>query len=169
MSHVLADLINQAQGFVLIGDSSQSRFPALSYHNYARVGKRFYCLDMGGLKESRGATKGGKVYQSVEELPESRGDLAIVWVKPRRAKAAVDLAHAAGCKRVWLSFQTAHPDALARAKEHGMEIVEIGRCPVHYLDGMSPACVAHTLLLRITGSYARPPQVDLNSKRRELW
>ncbi len=169
MSHPLEGVIRGADGFVLIGDSSQERFPAQSFHNYTRTRKSFYCLDMGGLTESRGSSKGEKLYTSVAELPADRSDLAVIWVKPRAAAKAVELAHEAGCTRVWFSFTTGHPDAVARARELGMEVVEIGRCPVHYMDEMVPACKAHTLLLKASGSYSRPPQTDPEAPRRELW
>ncbi len=169
MSHPLETVIRNAEPFLLIGDSAKGRFPAQSFHNNTKTGRRFYCLDLGGLTESRGGTKGAKVYTSVDELPDDRGDLAILWVKPRDASAAVDIAHEAGAKRIWFSFQTGHRDAVARAREHGMEVVEIGRCPVHYMDPQVAACRAHTTVLKLSGSYRRPPQTDPDAKRRELW
>jgi len=169
MSHPLEDVIRAADGLVLIGHSGQGRFPAQSFHSYSSVGKRFYCLDMGGLTESRGRTKGGKVYAAVADLPEYRADLAVIWVKPRTAVEAVELAHEAGCTRVWFSFTTGHKAAVQKARDLGMEIVEIGRCPVHYMARMAPACHAHTLLLKVSGSYGKAPQTDENAKRRELW
>lgn len=167
--HPLAKLLNDADGFLLIGDSANDRFPGYSYNAYSQVGKRFFCLDLGGLTASRGPTKGGKVYTRVDELPADRDDLAIVWVKPRDAKRAVDVAHEAGCKRIWFSFQTGHRDAVAHARELGMEVVEIGRCPVYYLEGAPAACAAHTLLARASGTRPRAPQLDPDAKRRELW
>jgi hypothetical protein len=169
MAHPLERIIRSADGFVVIGDSSKGRFPAQSFHCYTSIGKRFYCLDLGGLTESRGATKGKKVYTSVDELPEDRDDLAIIWVKPRDAGRAVDVAHEAGCKRVWFSFGAGHRDGVSRARELGMEVVEIGRCPVYYLDDMTPACRAHTTLVKLSGSYRKPPQLDATAKRREMW
>ena len=106
MAHPLESVIRNADGFVLIGHSGEGRFPAQSFHSYTSVGKRFYCIDMGGMTESRGGTKGHKVYTSVDQLPDDRDDLAVIWVKPSTAKAAVDLAHEAGCTRVWFSFKT---------------------------------------------------------------
>jgi hypothetical protein len=166
--HQLEKTIREAEGFVLIGDSSENRFPGYSYNAYTKIGKSFYCLDLGGLTESRGPTKGGKVFTSVEELPDDRSDLAIIWVKPRSAARAVKVAHEAGCKRVWFSFQTGHRDAVARARELGMEVVEIGRCPVYYLDEKPGACAMHTFIVRMTGAYKLPPQIDSEAKRREL-
>lgn len=167
--HPLEDIINQAEGFVLIGNSAEQRFPAMSYHAYTTVRKRFYCLDMGSLASSRGKTSGGKVYHSVSELPDDHDDLAVIWVHPRTAARAVELAHEAGCRRVWFSFQTGHPDAVAKARELGMQVVENGRCPVYYLAGGKPgACKVHTLMVKATGTYRRPPQTGSESGRREL-
>jgi len=169
MAHPLEDIIRNADGFIVIGDSSEDRFPAQSFHSYTAVNKKVYCLDLGGLTESRGGSKGKKVYTTVADLPADHDDLAVIWVKPHSASRAVDIAHEAGCKRVWFSFQTGHKDAVARAKELGMEVVEIGRCPVHYMDEMVGACKAHTAILKVSGSYNRPPQLDPDAKRRELW
>lgn len=169
MSHPLETVIREADGFVLIGNSAEDRFPGFSYHVYATLGRRFYCLDLGKLSASRGPTTGGKVYGEVSELPPEHGDLAIIWVKPASAKRAVDAAHEAGCMRVWFSFGTGHRDAVARARELGMQVVEIGRCPIYYLDDkVLPACKGHTAMVRLSGLYARPPQTDASAKRREM-
>jgi len=167
--HPLEKTIRETEGFVLIGDSSEDRFPGYSYNAFTEIGKRFYCLDLGGLSESRGPTTGGKVYTSAEELPDDCGDLAIIWVKPRSAARAVEVANAAGCQRVWFSFGTGHRDAVAKARDLEMEVVEIGRCPVYYLAKKPKACTAHTVLVKATGTYRRQPQLDSNAKRRELW
>ncbi len=168
MSHPLEDVIRNAEPLVLIGDSSEGRFPAMSFHDYTKTGTRFYCLDLGGLTESRGFTKGAKVYTEIDELPGDRGDLAIIWVKPRSAANAVEVAHNAGCKRVWFNFQTGHPAAVAKADELGMEVVEIGRCPVYYMKKQVPACRIHTTLVKLSGAYAKPPQTHVTGKRREM-
>lgn len=170
MAHPLEDVINNADGFVLIGESDKDHFPALSYSAYVKAGKRFYCLDLGGLTESRGPIKGGKVYTTVAELPDDRSDLAVIWVHPRSAVRAVEVAHEAGCKRVWFSFGAGHRDGVAKARELGLEVVEIGRCPIYYLDGAKPAaCAGHTLMVKMTGAYGKPPQTDGQAKHRELW
>jgi hypothetical protein len=169
MRHPLEDVIRKSEGFVLIGDSSAERFPALSFHSYTQAKKKFYCLDLGGLTESRGGSPGHKVYTDVSELPDDRDDLAVIWVKPGDARRAVDVAHEAGCKRVWFSFKTGHRDAVAHARELGMEIVEIGRCPVYYMDEKVPACAAHTALVKLSGSYRKPPQTDAHARRREIY
>ena len=169
MTHPLHDLINSAQGFLLIGESGKGRFPAYSYYAYTKVGKRFYCLDLDGLEQSRGKIKGGKVYASVADLPEELGDLAIIWVHPYSAARAVDLAREAGCTRVWFSFGAGHRDGVTRARELGLEVVEIGRCPIYYLDGKPPGCRAHTAIVKLSGTWKKEPQTDASAKRREMW
>ena len=169
VTHPLEAVINGADGLVLIGDSSEDRFPAYSYSAYVQANKKFYCLDLGGLTESRGPTKAGKVYTKVEELPEDRSDLAVIWVKPGSAVRAVEVANEAGCKRVWFSFKTGHRDAVQKAKDLGMEVVEVGRCPIYYLDGNKPtACAMHTTMVKLTGLYRKPPATEADPKRREL-
>lgn len=169
MAHPLETVINSSEGFVLIGESGADRFPAFSYNAYTKAGKKFYCLDLDGLTESRGKTQGGPVYASVDELPDDRDDLAIIWVRPRTAVRAVEVAHQAGCKRVWFSFKSGHRDAVARARELGIEVVEIGRCPIYYLDDKPGVCKAHTAMVKLSGTYKRPPQTDSDAKRRELF
>jgi len=168
MAHPLEAVIRNAEPFVFIGDSREERFPAASYANCAQKNHRVFYYDLGGLTESRGKVKGGKVYAKLEDIPDDRTDLAVIWVKPRSAKAAVDVANELGAKRIWFSFKTGHKDAVAHARELGMEVVEIGRCPIHYMEGQNAACTSHTLLLKISGSYRKPPQTDENAKRREL-
>ncbi len=46
MTHPLENIIRDAEGFVLIGDSSKDRFPAMSFHSYTKTAKRFFCLDL---------------------------------------------------------------------------------------------------------------------------
>lgn len=166
--HALEDIIRNAEPFLFIGDSREDRFPAMSYANCARKGQRVYYLDLGGLSASRGKAAGGKVYTEAAEIPDDRTDLAVIWVKPRSARHAVEVAHGLGARRIWFSFQTGHRHAVARARELGMEVVEIGRCPVHYMDGQVLECRAHTRLLKLSGSYRKRPQTDPDAKRREL-
>ena len=66
----------EAERFLLIGDSSEDRFPALSFHNYTETKKTFYCLDLGGLTEARGKSAGKPVFARVEDVPDDVGDLA---------------------------------------------------------------------------------------------
>lgn len=167
--HPLEQVIRSADGLVLIGDSANDRLPAMSFHSYTTVGKRFSCLDLGGSTESRGSSKGFNVYGSAAQIPADRGDLAVIWVLPEDAARAVDIAHGLGCTKGWFSFKTANERAVEQAQSLGLDVVEIGRCPVHYVDEMVGACKAHTRILKLSGAYGKPPQTDVNTKRRELW
>lgn len=169
MAHPLEDVMSAADGFLLIGESAKDRFPGFSYNAYTHAKKRFYCLDLDGLTESRGPTSGGKVYASVEELPDDRDDLAIIWVTPSSSSRAVEVAHEAGCKRIWFSFGTASRGAFARAAELGLEVVEAGRCPIYYLAGAPAICAGHTLAVRASGTRRGRPRTTVEDRGREIW
>ncbi len=167
--HPLETVLAEAGHLLLIGDSSKDRFPAYSFNAYTVLGRPFSCLDLGGLTESRGPTSGARVFTAVDELPDGIGSLAIIWVTASRCVDAVEIAHAAGCTKVWFSFKTATADAIAKAGELGMEVVEIGRCPVYYAHPKNAACKGHALMAKITGAYGKPPQTVLDAPRRELY
>ncbi len=170
MSHPLVEIMAAAKSLLLIGDSDSDRFPAMSYHCYRTEGRDFHCLDLGSLAESRGFTKGGPVLHSLAELPQGwTPDLAVVWLHPYRAAEGVNLAADAGARRIWFSFHTVSEEALAVCKERGVEVVEAGRCPVFYLNQqVSLPCRMHTMMTRLSGAWALPPQTDAAASRREL-
>lgn len=167
--HPLETVLAEAGHLLLIGDSSKDRFPGYSFNAYTKAGRPFSCLDLGGLTESRGPTSGVRVYTAVDELPEGIGNLAIIWVTASRCVDAVDAAKAAGCTKVWFSFKTATQAGIDRARGHGLEVVEIGRCPVYYANPTTAACRAHTLAVRLTGTRGKPPQTELVARQRELY
>jgi len=171
MNHPLARVIRETAPFLLVGDSDSDRFPAVSYHCYMQGDRPFFCLDLGGLSESRGFTKGGPVMRSLDELPEDwGGDLAIVWVHPFRAAEVVRMVAGVGCSRVWFSFQTVSDEAVQTARQLGVEVVEAGRCPVFYMAEQAAwPCKVHTLVARLSGTRALPPQTDARAGRRELY
>jgi len=156
---------------LLIGDSDSDRFPAMSYHCYMQGDRPFFCLDLGSLSVSRGFTKGGPVMSSLDELPDNwGGELAVVWVHPYRAAECVRLAASVGCTKVWFSFQTVSEEAVEVAAKLGLEVVEAGRCPVFYLENPSALpCKVHTLMARLMGARALPPQTRAGPGRRELY
>ena len=74
-----------------------------------------------------------------------------------------------GCTKIWYSFMTVSPEALAVAEERGLEVVEAGRCPVFFMDGPKPLpCRMHTAAVRLTGTLGLPRQTTISDKRREL-
>lgn len=170
MTHPLSEIMAEERPLLLIGDSDANRFPGMSYHCYATSGREFYCLDLGKLASSRGFTRGGPVIHAVDELPETwSGDLAIIWVSPIRAAEATRVAAEAGCTRIWYSFQTATPEAVELARELGLDVVEIGRCPLYFFEGQKPLpCRLHTAVVSASGTRDLPPQTTMGDTRREL-
>ena len=169
MTHPLDDVMRTADGFVVIGNSADDRFPAMSYASYVALNKRFFALDLDGITEARGPAAGGKVYPNPESLPrDDLGELAIIWVKPKQAAEAVQIAHDLGLTKIWFSFKTATEDAVDLAAELGLEVVEVGRCPVYYAGGGHMGCRLHTAAARMSGLLGKPPNLDADKDRREL-
>ncbi len=169
MAHPLEEIMRAADGFLLIGESGKDRFPGYSYNAFTQAKKRFYCLDLDGMTESRGPTKGGKVYASVAELPDDHDDLAIIWVTPSSSARAVEVAKEAGCTRVWFSFGTASRQAFVRDGELDVEVVEAGRCPIYYFSGAPAACKGHTAMVRISGTRRGKQRTTVEDRGREMW
>ena len=65
-------------------------------------------------------------------------------------------------------FGAGHRDGVARAYDLGMEVVEVGRCPVYYLADQTPACRAHTAMVKLSGLYRKPPQISVDPRRRQM-
>lgn len=152
---------------LLIGDSDSDRFPRTSFVCYQKVGKPFHYLDM-GRRDLSDYSKDHPILYSVEELGEWGGDLAIIWVHPITAVKALELAHQAGCKRVWFSFGAGNQVAVDLAGELGVEVLEVGRCPVFFLKERAGPCKVHAWLAQASGLTKLEPQLHAGPDRREL-
>ncbi len=163
----LHDVMAETEPFLLVGDSDSERFPGMSFACYQKVGRAFCYLDLGSRDLSVEA-KGQRIFHSVEELGDWGGDLALIWVHAITAIKALELAHKAGCKRVWFSFGTGNSAAVALAAELGIQVVEVGRCPVLFLKERAGPCRVHGWFANATGLTGLPPQLDAGLSRREL-
>lgn len=152
---------------LLIGDSDSDRFPKTSFACYQNIGKAFHYLDM-GRRDLSAHAKGQPILYGAEELGDWGGDLALVWVHPLTAVKAVELCHEAGCKRVWFSFDSANASALERAADLGIQVLEVGRCPVFFLENRTGPCRIHGWVADVVGLTDLEPQLHAGPKRREL-
>ena len=70
---------------------------------------------------------GLNVVNSLADLPSTvdRNDVvAIVFRRPTETLAVVEDAKKGNITAVWFQLGVAHPDAVAKAKEYGMDVVE---------------------------------------------
>jgi hypothetical protein len=151
---------------LLIGDSSSERFPKTSFACYQKVGKAVHYLDM-GRRDLSAHSNGQPILYSPQELGDWGGDLALIWVHPISTVRAVELAEEAGCKRLWFSFGSANDAALQLAESKGMKVLEVGRCPVLFLENRAGPCKVHGWVADALGLTELEPQLHAGSGRRE--
>lgn len=167
-AHPLAEIMAETAPILLIGDSDSDRFPRASHANYRKAGKAFEFYDL-GKRDLTQHVDGKPVRRSLSELPEQwGGDLAILWLHPASVPAGLEVAAGAGCKRVWFSFDTGSPGGIALAERLGMQVVEVGRCPVFYMSSRHGPCAIHGGVVQLTGLLDGAPRVAFQKGQREL-
>lgn len=164
----LRAVMAETKPLLLIGDSDSDRFPRTSFACYQKIGKAFHYLDMGHRDLSKYAKEHPILYRTEELGEDWGGDLAVIWVHAFSAVKALELAHQAGCSRVWFSFGAGNPDAVALAGELGIEVLEVGRCPVFFLNEQAGPCMVHAWVARTFGLTELGPQLHAGPGRREL-
>ncbi|MFT5585321.1 MAG: hypothetical protein ACI9VR_002910 [Cognaticolwellia sp.] len=158
----------ESKPVLLIGDSDSDRFPATSFACYQKIGKVFHYLDMGS-RDLSARSNGQPILHSTDELGDWGGDLALIWVRAFSAVRAVELAHGAGCKRIWFSFGVANPHALKLAEKLEIEVLEVGRCPVLFLSERVGPCRVHGWFADAFGLTQLAPQLHTGPERREFF
>jgi len=132
--------------FAVVGDSGKRTFPKLTYTNLKKTGKTVYAVDPAGAE-----IEGDKPYADLASLP---GAVEAVVLEVPKAETAEWVARAAdaGISAVWIHQQTDTPEALALAKDKGMEVCS-GTCAVMYvkpgLSGHSP----HRWIMKLAKKY----------------
>lgn len=152
MTHPLEHVMRSADGFLLIGESSQGRFPAFSYHAYTSVRKRFYCLDLAGLTESRGPTKGGNVYaprgRVARRLRRPGRDLGSSAHGRGRGRACAQAECSASGSASSLATATPWPGCASSAWRWSRSVA----APSTTSTTKAGVCKAHTLMVKVSGA-----------------
>ncbi|MCK6557166.1 CoA-binding protein [Candidatus Binatia bacterium] len=121
--------------FAFVGHSAKKGFPRISYGEARKRGKRVFAVD-----PSIDQVEGDKTYPDLRALPE-RVDGVVLEVPREETLEAVREAADVGIKNVWVHMGRDTPEALALAKELGLNVLT-GTCAVMYLaQGLS----AHTV------------------------
>lgn len=129
------------QRFAVVGHSAKRDFPKLTYGALKKRGSTVYAVD-----PSTNIVEGDPAFGDFESLPAPVE--AVVLEVPKEETADwIDRVAAAGVKDVWIHMKTDTPEALRRARSHGME-VRTGTCAVQYLDRGFPHNV-HKLLRKL--------------------
>ena len=132
--------------FAVVGHSKAKPFPVLSYRKLKAMGKTVYPVD-----PSTDDIDGDKTFANLGALPAPVEGL-IVEVPKNETKDWVAAAAAAGIRDVWVHMAHDTPEAIALAKDKGINL-RTGTCAVMYLNpGLSYHSI-HKLIMKATGKY----------------
>ncbi len=132
--------------YAVVGHGARARFPKLTYAALKQRGKRVVPVD-----PSSGTVEGDKAYRSLAEIPHAI-DGVVLEVPPDEAKGWVEQAVAKSVPRVWFHMFRDTPEALALAKEQGIEVCT-GTCAVQYLTTGFSQHAIHRTIRKVLGRY----------------
>ena len=112
--------------FAFVGYSAKKGFPRISYGEAKKSGKRVFAVD-----PSVDQIDGDKTYPDLRSLPQ-KVDGVVVEVPREDTLDVVRQAAEAGIKNVWIHMNRDTPEAVAFAKEKGLNILT-GTCAVMYV------------------------------------
>jgi predicted CoA-binding protein len=111
--------------FAFVGNSAVKPFPKLSYGELKKSGKKVFAVD-----PSVDQIAGDSTFRDLESLPEKVE--AVVLETPREeTEAWVRQAADAGAQSVWIHMGRETPEAVALAKDRGLDVLT-GTCAVMY-------------------------------------
>ncbi len=132
--------------FAFVGHSAVKKFPKTSYKEVKNLGKTVYAVD-----PSTETIEGDKAYPDLTSIPTPVS--AVVLEVPKgETKGWVQRAADAGVKELWIHMATETPDALALAKEKGMN-VRSGTCAVMYVKPGFSYHSFHKWIMFLFGKY----------------
>lgn len=132
--------------FAFVGNTAKKGFPALSYAEAKKRGKKAFAVDA-----SVAQVDGDKTYPDLASLPE-RVDGVVLEVPREETADWVRRAADAGVEHVWIHMNRETPEALALARERNLEVLT-GTCAVMYLaQGLSVHAI-HKGIRTLLGRY----------------
>jgi predicted CoA-binding protein len=134
------------ESFAVVGHTAARGFPKLTFGALREQGRRVFAVD-----PSVGEIDGVETYPDLESLPE-KVEAAVLEVPKEETEDWVRKAADAGIRHVWIHMNRDTPEALALAKQRGLDVLT-GTCAVMYVE---PGFTYHTLhkwVSRLTGQY----------------
>jgi predicted CoA-binding protein len=132
--------------YAFVGHSAKKGFPRISYGELKKGGKKAFAVD-----PSVDQIDGDKTYPDLRSLPE-KVDGVVIEVPREETLDWVRQAADAGIKNVWVHMNRDTPEALALAKEKGLNIVT-GTCAVMYVTQSPSYHSIHKWLNKLLGKY----------------
>jgi len=136
----------QYESYAVVGHSAKKTFPKLTYRGLKKLGKKVFPVD-----PSAKDIEGDEAHPDLESLPEAVE--AVVLELPKEETADwVEKVADAGIKPLWIHMATDTPEALALAKEKGLQ-VRSGTCAVMYVTPGLTFHSIHRFINKLTGKY----------------
>ncbi|KAA6185077.1 CoA-binding protein [Thiohalocapsa marina] len=130
----------------VVGHSQAKPFPLLSYRGLKARGKQVLAID-----PSCDSIDGDKAYPSLAALPHPVQGL-IIEVPKAETRDWVAAAAEAGIKDVWIHMAHDTPEAVALAREKGINL-RTGTCAVMYLAPTLSYHGIHKIVMKLLGKY----------------
>lgn len=134
------------ESFAFVGHSAKKGFPKLSYRELRGQGRKVFAVD-----PSVGEIEGDRTYPDLASLPEPV-EAAVLEVPAEETKAWVARAADAGIRKVWIHMGRETDEALALARERGLEALT-GTCAVMYVKPGFSYHSLHKWINRLAGRY----------------
>ena len=132
--------------FAVIGHEARKNFPVLTYQGLKKLGKTVYPVDP-SVKQ----IEGDRAFADLACLPETV-DAVVLEVPKEETREWMDRVAKAGIHDVWIHMQRDTPEALALAKEAGIN-VRCGSCAVMYLSRGFTYHSIHKWIMQVAGKY----------------
>ncbi|MAE93456.1 MAG: CoA-binding protein [Deltaproteobacteria bacterium] len=132
--------------FAFVGHKEAKAFPTLSYSEARKRGKKVFAVD-----PSVDEIEGDPTYEDLSALPE-KVDGVVLEVPKEETEGWVRQAADLGIGRVWIHMGRDTPEALALARDKGLEVHK-GTCAVMYLSQGFSVHAIHKAVAKLTRSY----------------
>jgi predicted CoA-binding protein len=134
------------KSFAVVGHAAKKNFPYLTYRGLKRLAKVVFPVD-----PSREEIDGDRGYTDLALLPE-KVEAVVLEVPREDTEDWIGKIADAGIKDVWIHMQRDTPEALALAKERGLD-VRSGTCAVMYLTPGFTYHSIHKWIMKLAGKY----------------
>ena len=136
----------EKESFAVVGHEAKKNFPRLTYSHLKKLGKTVFPVD-----PSTRNIDGDPTFAELDQLP-GRVDGVVLEVPKEETRTWVEKAAGSGIKDLWIHMGRDTPEALALAKEKGLN-VRSGTCAVMYLrPGLSYHSI-HKWIMQVAGKY----------------
>jgi len=134
------------RSFAVVGHAAKKNFPYLTYRGLKQQGRVVFPVD-----PSTKEIDGDRAHADLTLLPE-KVDAVVLEVPKEDTKDWIGQVADAGIKHVWIHMQRETPEALALAKERGLDVLS-GTCAVMYVTPGFTYHSIHKWIMRLVGRY----------------